>query len=342
MTGETSTQSTFAFFLQTLITSVLQVENHKNEVKDTKLIHRMQEKRFVLQHSWAKLLHRHLQCQPSDCSPSDLNTFILLKRISVCIMQRLKMIFGYFHRFPNTSQDLTYQSLSRCFGIILNRRNWHHQSFVTTDPVALTSCVMKLQQLFGRNCLVLNRVRSERQQLTSEGGQLHHTSVDLVEKDKYLDIYINNRMNQAIRYCIQMGMSRLFPKEAEVFHVCRKIMEIFYLSFVMSAAYLAVAERRRPNKLLSIYIYLTHDPKQSLDRQQSSVYNRLICICCHKDSKSFISHAVTLYNAISLSVSAVDIIIIIISKNPVSVHVILFVNMKHFEWILIKVCRGVD
>lgn len=186
---------------------------------------------------------------------------------------------------------------------------------------------MKLQQLFGRNCLVLNRVRSEGKQLTSEGGQLLHTSVDLVEKDKYLDIYINNRMNQAIRYCIQMGTSRLFPKEAEVFHVCHKIMKIFYLSFVMSAAYLAVAERRRPNKLLSI----THDPKQPLDRQQSSAYNRLICICCHKDSKSFISHAVTLYNAISLSVSAVDIIIIIISKNPVSVHVILFVNMKHFE-----------
>ncbi len=115
-------------------------------------------------------------------------------------------------------------------------------------------------------------------------------------------------------------MSRLyFLRGLRSFHVCSKMLEIFYQSVVAGAlnrlnklitkagsiigckldTFEEVMERRTLSKLLSIMDNPEHPLHHLLDRQRSSFSNRLIQLCCHKDRvrKSFLPKAIRLYNS---------------------------------------------
>ncbi len=131
------------------------------------------------------------------------------------------------------------------------------------------------------------------------------------------------------------GMSRLyFLRKLRSFNVCSKMLEIFYQSVVASAIFFAVVcwgsrirasdtnrldkiikkagsvlglrlesfetvvERRTLNKLLSIMDNDQHPLHHTVDGQRSTFSHRLLQLRCRRDRyrKSFLPHAITLYN----------------------------------------------
>ncbi|XP_034088755.1 uncharacterized protein LOC117557164 [Gymnodraco acuticeps] len=139
--------------------------------------------------------------------------------------------------------------------------------------------------------------------------------VAVVEDYKYLGVHLDNGLNWRINTDAvhKKGMSRLyFLRKLRYFHVCSKMLEIFYRSVVASALFFAVVcwggsiragdtsrinklirkagsvigikldpfeavvERRTLNRLLSIMDNPTHPLHLQLDSQRSSFSNRLL------------------------------------------------------------------
>ena len=156
--------------------------------------------------------------------------------------------------------------------------------------------------------------------------------VEKVEDYKYLAVVIDNRLDwKSNTEAVYMkGMSRFyFLRKLRSFTVCSKMLEIFYQSVVASVISLllcvgaAASEpatltdlikssrslalfmvsgwsllRRTLNKLLSIMDHDQHFLHHTVDRQRSSFSNRLLQLRCQRDRyrKSFLPHAITLYN----------------------------------------------
>ncbi|KAM4580370.1 uncharacterized protein PAE49_005246 [Odontesthes bonariensis] len=131
------------------------------------------------------------------------------------------------------------------------------------------------------------------------------------------------------------GMSRLyFLRKLRSFNVCSRMLETFYHSVVAGAIFFAavcwgssirasdsnrldkiirkagsvlgqklesletVVERRTRKKLLSIMDNKQHPLHHTVDRQRSTFSHRLLQLRCRRDRyrKSFLPHAITLYN----------------------------------------------
>ncbi|KAK0134631.1 RNA-directed DNA polymerase from mobile element jockey [Merluccius polli] len=157
-----------------------------------------------------------------------------------------------------------------------------------------------------------------------------------VEDCKYLGVVIGNRLDwkSNTEAVYKKGMSRLyFLRKLRSFNVCSKMLEIFYQSVVASAIFFAavcwgssirasdtnrldkiikkagsvlglrlesfesVVERRTLKKLFSIIDNNQH-PLHTVVRQRSTFSHRLLQLCCRRDRyrKSFLPHAITLYN----------------------------------------------
>ena len=241
----------------------------------------------------------------------------------------------------------------------------HLQKF--SDDTAIVGCVEgggeaeyrdlvdRFVKWCGENCMQLNVAKTREMVVDFRRNKpllspvcIGGTDVEVVSAYKYLGVTLDNKLDWSTntQAVYKKGLSRLyFLRRLRSFHVCNKMLQMFYQSVVASTIFFAVVswgagikakdanklkklikkaesvvgsklvtleevvEDRMLAKLLAIMDHPSHPLHKTLDKLRSSFSHRLIQPRCSKERyrKSFLPTAIRLFNSTSVRATITEL-----------------------------------